>query len=182
MMRAKQTPPPPATIRRDVDAAGDHIWRTDSTNGNMISGSTEGYERRVDRERSIKLTLLALIHDYGIEGMAELGWVPAGSVPAARTVPFIDADPLGTIENDCYSLEDAEKMLGCLVIEFMVPNDELRSVLIMASIPPDIWSTLPLSGCVEKLAYALAHSHRDAAEVFTFEESLTAFEILSRGE
>ena len=63
------------SVRRASDRRGDYLWRVESENGNIISGSMEGYRDKRDRERSVKLTLIALIEDYGIEGMKELGWV-----------------------------------------------------------------------------------------------------------
>jgi uncharacterized protein YegP (UPF0339 family) len=64
------------SVRRGRDRRGDYLWRVVSDNGENISGSTEGYRDKRDRERSVKLTLKALIDDYGIEGMKELGWGP----------------------------------------------------------------------------------------------------------
>jgi uncharacterized protein YegP (UPF0339 family) len=56
--------------------AGDGFrWHVQSTNNNILSGSTEGYSQETDCENCIEQTTLALIADRGDEWMRQQGWV-----------------------------------------------------------------------------------------------------------
>lgn len=48
-------------LMRRIDTRGEYRWRVQSSNGNIISVSSEGYKDDRDRERSIQITLDAII-------------------------------------------------------------------------------------------------------------------------
>lgn len=121
----------PATINRYQNEQKEHHWNVVASNGKIISRSSEGYERSADREHSVKLTLSALMKDYGVPGLRALGFEPVntapklrlqrhitragaiiGSLEGLRTVPDIPSDVRTAIETAILHLHDLQGELS----------------------------------------------------------------------
>lgn len=164
-----------ARVERYDDAAGDARFKIVADNNRILSASTEGYRRKADREHCVKESLLALIGDYGEEGMKELGWRRSAGDPT-------EPEPLDIIRAAGGHDIDSLAMYTALIYELHILSETMVRLLERAGVSLDEYGQCGLRERLEIIRAAMAATHTRPGDVFGRDDALKAYWILSKSK